>query len=103
MVLYPLSAFRAMNQAAEYVYHTIRCKPAEFLHYLHYEKTMDRLPRQGPTMNPQVIFWANLLAAFLSLVFAYLLASSTFAALPFLTFSSWRFGMLHSETEAVPS
>lgn len=58
MVLYPLSAFRAMNQAAENVYRTIREEGGqasnlstmqtrdrlyEVLNYLQYEKTMDRI------------------------------------------------------------
>ncbi len=58
MVLYPLSAFRAMNQAAEQVYQAIRehggqdsvvgtmqtrDRLYEVLNYLHYEQTMDRL------------------------------------------------------------
>lgn len=58
MVLYPLSAFRAMNHAAEHVYQTIRSQGGqssalesmqtrdrlyEVLNYHHYEQIMDRL------------------------------------------------------------
>lgn len=58
MVLYPLSAFRAMNHAAEQVYQTIRSQGGqssaldkmqtrdrlyEVLNYHHYEQIMDRL------------------------------------------------------------
>ncbi len=58
LILYPLSAFRAMNRAAEKVYAAIRKEGVqssvlsamqtreelyEVLHYLEYEKTLDRL------------------------------------------------------------
>ncbi|MGI9519510.1 MAG: hypothetical protein ACR2NP_20835, partial [Pirellulaceae bacterium] len=64
MVLYPLSAFRAMNLAAEHVYNTIRQSGTqqslldkmqtrhrlyEVLDYHHYEQQIDELLKKART------------------------------------------------------